>query len=97
MAPFGLALIGYVVGMMVWGIRLEGKVFALSRRQDDAAERLSAHYATKQELAQIEGKLAALDVAVSNVGQGVDRLERKIDTFMAAKFAEGATTSNHSH
>lgn len=79
-----VTLLSILGGLVIWGIRLEGRVNQGEKADAKIADDLQRYYATKQEVTRLEGMLNS--VAASNVRSeaSLNRIESKVDSFLVA-------------
>jgi hypothetical protein len=75
-------LIVTIVGVVIWGIRLEGQVAILKRDARDTRSELQTHYATKDSVTEIGGRVAAVVPQLSDIKAGMARVEQKLDALL---------------
>jgi len=75
-------LIAIIIGVVIWGIRLEGQVALLKREVRDTRTELQVHYATKDSVTEISGRVAAVVPQLSDIKAGMARVEQKLDALL---------------
>ena len=78
-------LILTVAAVIVWGARLEGVVGFVRREVRDARMEMKNHYATKDHVTEISGRIAAVQPQLSDLRASMDRVEKKIDALLLNK------------
>lgn len=90
-----IAVGSLIAGVIVWGIRLEGRVNLSDEKDDQITEMIREHYATKNEVSILKGTIDTLAPQLADTKNAVLRIENKVDAFLVAALQQGSGGAPH--
>jgi hypothetical protein len=87
---FLFTVLGTVVGIIVWLVRGEGAQRRLAADLLRLETDMTRFYATKEEVAQLQGEVKAVSATTTRSERALDRIESKVDAFLVAAVRDRA-------
>lgn len=79
-----VSLVGTLIGLVVWLIRLEGRVNQGEKTDANILRDLERNYATKTEITEVKGTLEVVKAVGAQTQLTVNAINQKMDAFLVS-------------